>query len=556
VTAPAPAARTAATSREWAVGAIAALMLLLAPWGWGGVVFWVVAATCGLGVAALVAAWGSRRGQGVAAAVWLGWALVAAFRTAAALRGSDEPGLLPFVPPVHTLATDPWFEALAFPLAALVGQALALALLREPAASPEAWPRLRRSLPFWAGLAFAAYVALQAANAYGTVVERDLFWRIVPEPHVAWLPAGLAAPLRSDGVDPGAMNGWRVLMILGGPWALFAAVRAAALRRRVLVALAWTSVVTAAVFAAWGYLNQPSYGTILGLAIPREAQVYGTFINRNHAGVYLYLNAGLACALACWHLRRAGDRAAQGGPHLIAAFAAVVLALFAALTNSIGAVLVVGLLGLVVAPLTLFRGYRDDRGKVRPGVWAAALAAAAIVLALFAVADFGKLADKARGKADRYLQAGVDDRAPLRAATWRMALDRPWTGWGAGSYRWVSPVYQAEQKALQDDRGRLRVRALYAHHDWLQLFAEVGLLGLLPLGVFLYWLGRKVRAAFRPGHPEAMPLAGLLLLFALHASFDLLCWFTPLLTVLALIVAALAAFTEQSSAGRAAAVAP
>jgi hypothetical protein len=48
----------------------------------------------------------------------------------------------------------------------------------------------------------------------------------------------------------------------------------------------------------------------------------------------------------------------------------------------------------------------------------------------------------------------------------------------------------------------------------------------------------------------------LLLLFALHASFDLLCWFTPLLTVLALIVAALAAFTEQSSVGHAPTVAP
>lgn len=549
----AAAVRTATTSREWAVGAIAALMLILAPWGWGGVVFWVVAGTCGLGVAALIGAWGSRRFQLVAAAGWVGWAIVAAVLTAAALRGSDEPGLLPFVAPTFALANDPWCEALAFPVAAFFGQLLAGVCLREPTASPDAWPRLRRSIPFWAGLAFAGYVALQMANAYGTVVERDLFWRIVPEAHVAWLPAGLRSPLRSDVADPGAMNGWRLLMILGGPWALFCAVRAAGLRRRVLVALAWVSVTTAALFAVWGYLNQPSYGTILGFAIPREAQAYGTFINRNHAGAYLYLNAGLALALACWHLRRAGDRAAQGGPHLIAAFAAVVLALFAALTNSIGAVLVVGLLGLVVAPLTLFRGYRDDRGKVRAGVWAAILATVVIVLALGAVADFGKLADKAKGKADRYLQAGVDDRAPLRAATWRMALDRPWTGWGAGSYRWVSPVYQAEEKALQDTRGRLRVRALYAHHDWLQLFAEVGLLGLLPLLVALCWLGRKLRAACRSGHPEALPLAALLVLFALHASFDLLCWFTPLLTVLALVVAVLAAFTEQSSAGRASA---
>lgn len=539
------------TPRERAVAAIAALMLALAPWGWGGVVFWVVAATLGLGVSALVAAWGSRRTQLVAAGLWLAWAVVAWGLTAQSLRGSDEPGLLPFVAPVYALANDPWWEALAFPLAAAFGQILAALLLGWSSSAPEAWSRLRRSVPFWAGVVFAAYVALQAWNAYGTVVERDLFWRIVPERPWGWLPAGLRAPLRSDETDPGAMNAWRLLMILGGPWALTCALRAAGLRRRVLVALAWVSVLTAAVFAVWGYLNQPAYGSILGFAIPREAQVYGTFINRNHAGVYLYLNAGLALALACWHLRRAGERAARGGPHLVAAFGSVLLALFAALTNSVGAVIVLGLLVLVAVPLALFRGFRDERGEVRRGVWGTVAALFAVIIVLGSVADFGKLAEKAKGKADQYRLVGSDDRAPLRAATWRMAMDRPWTGWGAGSYRWVSPVYQAEQKALQDERGRLRVRALYAHNDWLQLLAEVGLFGLLPFAWFLHWLGRKVVAAFRPGHPEAIPLAVLLLLFGLHATFDLLWWFTPLLSVLALVVAILAAFTEQSSAGRA-----
>ena len=88
---PAAIARTVTTSREWAVGAIAVLMLILAPWGWGGVVFWVVAATCGLGVAALIGAWGSRRFQLAAAVGWVGWAIVAALLTAAALRGSTAP---------------------------------------------------------------------------------------------------------------------------------------------------------------------------------------------------------------------------------------------------------------------------------------------------------------------------------------------------------------------------------------------------------------------------------------------------------------------------------
>ena len=332
------------------MAAVAACLLALAPWGWGGVVFWVVAAALGLGAAAFVAAWAGRRGQLVALGLWTAGIVIAVVATAQSSRGSDEPGLLPLIAPAHPLIRDPWFEALAFPVAAAVGQLLAWAFLGAAPAEPAAGRRLRGSLPFWAGIAFAAYVAVQSWNAFGTVVERDLFWRIVPESPWSWLPSGLRAPLRSDETDPGAMNGWRLLMILGGPWFLFCALRAAAVRRRVFVLLAWVSVVVAAVFALWGFLNQPTYGEILGFPIPRDAQVYGTFINRNHAGVYLYLNAGLAIALGFWHLRRAGDVALRGGPHLLAAFAAMMLALFASLSQSVGSLIVIALLILSSRP--------------------------------------------------------------------------------------------------------------------------------------------------------------------------------------------------------------
>jgi O-antigen ligase len=539
------------TPRERAVTAIAACMLALAPWGWGGVVFWVVAAALGLGCAAFVASWAGRREQRIALGVWVAWIVAAIVATQRSLLGSDEPGLVPLVPPAHLLIHDPWFEALAFPVAAACGQLLALFSLGAESCEPAAVRRLRGSVPFWAGVAFALYVAVQSWNAYGTVVERDLFWRIVPENPLGWLPSGLRGPLRSDELDPGAMNGWRLLMILGGPWLLFCALRAVAARRRVFVRLAWVSVVTAALFALWGFLNQPTYGTILGFPIPTDAQVYGTFINRNHAGVYLYLNAGLALALGYWHLRRAGDVALRGGPHLLAAFAAIMLALFASLTNSVGSLVVVASLAVVVAPLALVCGVRRDQRALWRGAGVTAAASLVIGGVFFATTDFARLEAKLRGKAEHYRLAGVDDRAPLRAATWRMAMDRPWVGWGAGSYRWVSPVYQAGEKALQDARGRLRVRASYAHNDPLQLLAEVGVLGLIPLLVALVWVGGRIRAAFRPGHPEAIPLAGLVVLFGLHACFDLLSWFVPLLLVLALVLAALAAFTEQSSTGRA-----
>jgi hypothetical protein len=61
------------------------------------------------------------------------------------------------------------------------------------------------------------------------------------------------------------------------------------------------------------------------------------------------------------------------------------------------------------------------------------------------------------------------------------------------------------------------------------------------------WMLRRLRQAATPGKPEALVLGGALLLFALHAWFDLLVWFTPVLYPLMLVAAALLAFIARSS---------
>ena len=156
-------------------------------------------------------------------------------------------------------------------------------------------------------------------------------------------------------------------------------------------------------------------------------------------------------------------------------------------------------------------------------------------------------------KVASYQASGADDRAPLRHATWEMvsaggAGGKIWTGWGAGSYRWVSPYFQAQQKEMQHTDGRLKVRATYAHFDWLQLLAEIGILGFIPIAVGLWWLGRWIRRAFYRGHPEAIPLACILILISMHACVELLFWFTPITCMIAIIAATLIAFVDQSSA--------
>jgi len=540
------------TARERVVMLLAGLILVVAPWGWAGVVLWTVAAALGFAVAALLAVCAEARAQRVVMAVGFVGLLAGA---GAAAAGGHEP------------FTYRWLDHVCFPAALLAGSSLAWFhlsrdLVSRPAA--EARAELFRSVPFWAGVALFAYFAVQDWNAWGVAVDREAFWAaqglpgidvgkfdVRPQEYVRWLPSGLEAPFSSAETSQPPMNAWRLMMTLAAPWLLFLALRHGLRRRRGYLILGWTSVLAALAVGAFGVLNQRSYGTVLGFPVPYNTQSFGTFMNRNHAGVYLYLHAGIALALAFWHIRRAGDNVLRGGPHLAAAFFAFALALLAALTGSTAAA-GCALLLLVLAPLAAywfgFPGSGGSRRRIMLVTGGAlALSAAAVLL----VADLQPIVNRFKAKAANYQSTGVDDRAPLRRATWALATEggwtgRVWVGYGAGSYRWVSPPYQALQPEMRRD-GKLHFRALHAHNDWLEMLAEWGVVGLLPVLAGLLWLARKLVRAFRPGHPETYPLALGLILLGLHASIDLLFWFTPLMFTAGFALAAMTTFTEQSS---------
>ncbi|MGA0134551.1 MAG: O-antigen ligase family protein [Opitutales bacterium] len=432
--------------------------------------------------------------------------------------------------------------------------------------SSESRQDLLRFLPFWAGLAFAAYVLVQTANPWVRVDDVEGFWKaqgftlpkgeathvLRPLGHVAWLPSGVDAPFSGGNRLWFGMNAWRVLVTLAGPWMLLCALAVGLQRRRGYVALGWTSVLAAVVTGLFCLMNQPASGRIMGVPLPPDTTVFGPFLARNHGAVYLYLHAALALALGFWHLRRSGEHASLGGPHLVAGFAVLALAALSVLVNSMGAVIVLLLLLLAVLPVAWKVGMGSAGFALRDSAFYSAVAALLAALALLSVTNFGNLERKISGKIAAFSRTGTDDRAPYRRATWAMATEgglggRIWYGWGAGSYRWVSPPYQAAQPELLRADGSVRYRAHYAHNDWLQLLAEVGLVGCVPVLAFCVWLLRRLRQALMPGRPEAVVLGGTLLLFGLHAWFDLLVWFTPVLYPLTLLTAALLAFLSRSS---------
>ena len=547
-----PSSHPKFTSRELTVMILAGLILVLAPWGWGGVVLWTVAAALGLAVAAFIAVFAEARMQRHAMVVWfLGLML--------GLYGASVEGA--------ALLTYRWLDYVCFPAFALVGSSVAAYLLPLDLTSRPAVELRRelfRSVPFWAGVVLFTYFAVQDFNAWGVVVDREAFWAkqgmpgidagkfdIRPQPYLHWLPSGLNAPFSAADTSQPAMNAWRLMMILAAPWLLFLSLQAGLRRRRAYIALGWLSVTVACGLGVFGYLNQYSSGTILGYPITFNARCFGPFINRNHAGVYLYLHAALALSLAFWHIRRAHGSAIKGGPHLGAAFLALALALLAALTGSVAAAVAAGTLFVVTVPLAYFFGFPGSRGSRKHIILATCAAILLSAAAIFAVADLGPLLSRLKSKSENYQITGSDDRAPLRRATWALINDggwkgRAWVGYGAGAFRWISPPYQAQQKELQRD-GKLFYRATYAHNDWLEMLADWGVVGLLVVFTALLWLGRRLIRAFHGGHPETVPLAlGLLLLMA-HASLDLLFWFTPLMFTAVFIGAAMTCLTDHSS---------
>jgi hypothetical protein len=222
--------RPALTPREVSVITLTAVILLLVPWTWGGVVLWPLLLLLGVAVATLLAAVGSHRTQL--------WAL-GAWGLALGLAGWCSPQ------PADGFSALTRLDYWAFPLGALVAQAVPALLLYGDVRSRPSTECLRAwltSVPFWVVVVLFAYCAVQACNPWGTVVEKDLFWRIFREKPVAWLPSGLAAPFVSDENDPGGMNAWRLMLTLLGPWLVFGALRAGLRRRQGLVILAWISV--------------------------------------------------------------------------------------------------------------------------------------------------------------------------------------------------------------------------------------------------------------------------------------------------------------------------
>jgi hypothetical protein len=167
------------------------------------------------------------------------------------------------------------------------------------------------------------------------------------------------------------------------------------------------------------------------------------------------------------------------------------------------------------------------------GALAGCLAAAVVV---------GGAGDAARLVAETRITLASPDRSGAVGAALRVAAEHPLTGAGPG---------QADFRSRGADGG-IRIFG-YAHNEYAQVAAELGLVGLALLAVLLAALARllwSARAAGAAGASWAGVLAGTAA-FAVHSGFDFV-WHLPavVLTVMLLAGAVLPAPHGASPPGK------
>ena len=226
------------------------------------------------------------------------------------------------------------------------------------------------------------------------------------------------------------------------------------------------------------------------------ATPFGPFINRNHFAGWMVLVLPMALSAASAKAQAARGPFRQNWSHwlrwlatpdasrfVFTAIAILVMTVALVLTGSRS-----GLASIIAAVAVL--GYfaaRQTRGRLKRVL-------PALYLLLFVIAAVGWVGfDRTVARFDN-ADLELEERATAWKDTLSIARDFPIVGAGFGGYGLAMLVYQtAERHSIY----------VQAHNEYLQILAEGGVLGALPVVVAILLVGATIRYRFRGDDPPA-----------------------------------------------------
>lgn len=345
----------------------------------------------------------------------------------------------------------------------------------------QSWPRLRRFPLFWVGLLLLLLVLIQALNPWWVWERNEKSWWLRRLSDVAWLPAGIDAPVER-------MNPWRQLIVYGTVWLDICAVWIGVTRRRSLQILLSALVVSGLAIATVGFVQQMTGETrVLWLREFPQASPFGSFVYRNFGGAYLSLMMAAALALAMWHHYEGRRKLAKSTPAMLWLLAALLLFLAVLFSLSRGAA--VSAVFLVISAIIAFLLIRAAAPvpSTTPKLVTFMVLALIVGTAGWAIrrVDFTEI----QRRMATLSQYETDDSYVSRKLAREAALDMLKGHWlrgvGAGGFRHLYPGYVKNKPQIYQG-GRLFWA--HAHIDWLEIPIELGLAGVLLIATGCGWM--------------------------------------------------------------------
>lgn len=373
----------------------------------------------------------------------------------------------------------------------------------------ERFRRLMRFPVFWLGLVLLIYMAVQWANPEAMMFEfdgkrglvtKDLrgvteeqvknmsvgeFQQIPELKPIKWLPTSVHAPFE-------LRNPSRVMVLWASVWLLVCALWVGITRRRSLHTLLLVVVANALLFAFVAIFQIFNHSDkILGIYESPIHTFVGTFINRGLGAAFM--NCGIVISLGMFfHYGKVKKSAEASGFTLVYMIAALVMTIGVLVSSSRMGILCCGVFWAIFL-LVFIHDWIKQRwtSPAKLGTCILGAATITIVLTIFGTDNLQRSLNRFQNMND----VSIEGRMAQNKSTWQMIKDRPFVGWGAGSYRWVFPTYQKENPQLKSANPRRAMQFTHAHNDILQPVAELGILGVLPLvAILFYWLAQTLRS--------------------------------------------------------------
>ena len=336
---------------------------------------------------------------------------------------------------------------------------------------------------FWPSLFFLGYILIQFFNPSIVQVYGEKSWWV--ESIVPPLGANFPSSVKTSYNE---MSALRTFIMQVSSIGLALGILVGIQRRKAALIVLW-SFVTSGVTMGFVAILQKLSGTkkLLWIVDTINPNPWGTFAYRNQAAAFLILTLIISCLLYFYYLKKSQSSklsANTGGPHLLCLL--YILLFFSSiwLALSRGGIIIASVLALIFIILALSKSFNHIRSNLNSSSFLLLG-----ILFLSGILFFSQLSDwsaiSKRIQHFKEIKENIEiyDRTLSSKATWEMAQDRLLFGWGAGSFRYIFPIYQKNYETIwyhwkSKKRGWQGRRIYnYAHNDWLQFLAEYGVLG-------------------------------------------------------------------------------